>query len=224
MATITSTLATGSTSSLAATETSAKSKKTLTQADFINLLVTQMKNQNPLEPMDNYQMASQMAQMSMVESLNSIYETVTQMSSSQDTVTNSLGTAALIGKTVEAQGNGLTLSQGVASGGSYQLAKTGNVLVQIYNSAGQVVWTQQAGVRDTAQQKIEWQGRDQQGNSLPDGDYTFKVTAVDEKGAAIGVTSRVSGAVTGISFEEGVPYVQVGSNRIAVKNIAAIRS
>jgi len=223
MATVTSTLATGSTSSAAAAQTSAKSKS-LTQGDFINLLVTQMKNQNPLEPMDNYQMASQVAQMSTVESLNKIYESVNQIASRQDTVVNSLGTAALIGKTVEAQGNGLTLSQGAVSGGTYQLAKAGNVLVQVYNSLGQVVWSQQAGVKDTALQKVEWQGKDQQGNSLPDGDYTFKVTALDEKGETISVTSRVSGAVTGIFFEEGSPYVQVGSNRIAVKNIAAIRS
>jgi flagellar basal-body rod modification protein FlgD len=222
MATVTSTLATGS-SSAAAAQTSAKSKS-LTQGDFINLLVTQMKNQNPLEPMDNYQMASQVAQMSTVESLNKIYESVNQIASRQDTVVNSLGTAALIGKTVEAQGNGLTLSQGAVSGSTYQLAKAGNVLVQVYNSLGQVVWSQQAGVKDTTLQKVEWQGKDQQGNSLPDGDYTFKVTALDEKGETISVTSRVSGAVTGIFFEEGSPYVQVGSNRIAVKNIAAIRS
>lgn len=221
MSTVTSALTTGTTSS-AATQTTSKSA--LTQEDFINLLVTQMKNQNPLEPMDNYQMASQMAQMSTVESLNNIYKTVSQIASGQDTVGNSLGTAALIGKTVEAQGNGLTLSQGTASGGTYQLAKAGNVLVQVYNSAGQLVWSQQSEVKDTTSQKVAWQGKDQLGNSLADGNYTFKVTAVDEKGASINVTSRISGTVTGVFFEDGTPYIQVGSNRIAVKNITAIKS
>ncbi len=225
MSTVTSALTTGTTNSAAtATEALKKSRSSLTQEDFINLLVTQMKNQNPLEPMDNYQMASQMAQMSTVESLNNIYKSVSQIASSQDTVANSLGTASLIGKTVEAQGNGLTLSQGTASGGTFQLAKAGNVLVQVYNSAGQLVWSQQSEVKDATSQKVAWQGKDQLGNSLPDGNYTFKVTAVDEKGTSINVTSRVSGTVTGIFFENGTPYIQVGSNRIAVKNITAIQS
>jgi flagellar basal-body rod modification protein FlgD len=204
-----------------ATTTSGNSKKTLSQEDFLNLFVTQMRYQNPLEPMDNYQMASQMAQMTSVESLKSIYEAVEKLAANQTSWSN-FQASGLIGKKVEYQGNGLTLEQGAVSEAYYQLASPGKALLQVYDGAGNLVWKSEAGFKDGAKQKFEWNGRNQQGVQLPNGPYFLQVSAVDEKGSAISVTTRGVGTVSGVSLENGTPSFQVGKNKISMSEITAI--
>jgi flagellar basal-body rod modification protein FlgD len=207
--------------SAAAAATTEKRKTTLTQEDFLNLLVTQMKYQNPLEPMDNYQMASQVAQLSSVESLKSISLSIDQLTTSQ-AAANNFQASGLIGKKVEYQGNTLSLSQGTASDAYYQLASPGKVLAQVYDSAGNLVWRAEAGFKDTAKQKFEWNGRNQNGTLLPDGPYLFQVGAVDGKGNSIPVTTGGAGTVSGISLENGTSSIQVGQNKISLNKVTAI--
>ena len=204
-----------------ATTTSGNSKKVLSQEDFLNLFVTQMRYQNPLEPMDNYQMGSQMAQMTSVESLNNIYEAVEKLAANQTSWSN-LQASGLIGKKVEYQGNTLSLEQGTASEASYQLASPGKVLLQVYDGAGNLVWKSEAGFKDTTKQKIEWDGRNQRGVQVPDGSYRFQVTAVDGNGSAVSVTTRSVGKVSGVSLENGSSSLQIGKNTISLSGITAI--
>jgi len=180
-----------------------------------------MRYQNPLEPMDNYQMASQMSQMTSVESLNNIYEAVEKLAANQTSWGN-LQASELIGKKVEYQGNTLSLEQGTASEASYQLASPGKVLLQVYDGAGNLVWKSEAGFKDTTKQKIEWDGRNQRGVQVPDGSYRFQVTAVDGNGSAVSVTTRSVGKVSGVSLENGSSSLQIGKNTISLSGITAI--
>ena len=204
-----------------ATATSGNSKKVLSQEDFLNLFVTQMRYQNPLEPMDNYQMGSQMAQMTSVESLNNIYEAVEKLAANQTSWSN-LQASGLIGKKVEFQGNAITLEQGTASEAYYQLASPGQVLLQVYNSAGNLVWKSEAGFKDTTKQKIEWNGKNQQGGQVSDGAYIFQVSAVDGNGNSVSVTTRSVGTVSGVCLENGSSSLQVGKNKISLSEITSI--
>lgn len=205
-----------------ATGTAAATRKTaLTQEDFLNLFVTQMRYQNPLEPMDNYQMASQMAQMSSVESLKNISTAIDQLTTSQASA-NSFQASGLIGKKVEYQGNTLTLNQGTASDAYYQLASPGKVLTRVYDGAGNLVRQTEAGSKDTTKQKFEWDGRNQNGTRLPDGSYAFQVLSMDGKGNPIQVTTGCVGTVSGISLENGTSSFQVGQNKISLSKITAI--
>ncbi len=198
-----------------------KSKTVLTQEDFLNLFVTQMRFQNPLEPMDNYQMASQMGQMTSVETLKSIYEAVEKLTASQTSWGN-FQASGLIGKKVEYQGNGLTLEQGGVSEAYYQLASPGKTLLQVYDGAGTLVWKSEAGFKDGAKQKLEWNGRNHQGVQLPDGAYFFQVSAVDQQGNPVSVTTRSVGTVSGVSLENGAASLQIGKNKISMNEITAI--
>jgi len=207
--------------SVAAAATTGTRKTTLTQEDFLNLLVTQMRYQNPLEPMDNYQMASQVAQLSSVESLKNISQSIDLLATNQASA-NNFQASGLIGKKVEYQGNTLTLNQGTASEAYYQLASPGKVLTQVYDSAGNLVWQSEAGSKDTTKQKFEWSGRNQNGTLLPDGSYSFQVVAVDGKGNSIQVTTGCAGTVSGISLENGTSSIQVGRNKISLSKITAI--
>ena len=128
------------------TAASGKRKTVLSQEDFLNLFVTQMRYQNPLEPMDNFQMATQMAQMTSAECLKSIYEAVEKLAANQTSWSN-FQASGLIGKKVEYQGNGLTLEQGAVSEAYYQLANPGKALLQVYDGTGNLVWKSEAGFK-----------------------------------------------------------------------------
>jgi len=204
----------------ASTHTTSK-KGALDQADFLKIFVTQLKFQDPLAPLDNYQMASQMAQFSMVQSLNDMSASMKSMESSQGTV-NNLQAATLVGKKVEVKGSALSLSQGTASEGSYQLDKPGKVTIKILDEKGSLVRVIESQVTDTQKHQFLWDGKNDQGTALPNGQYRFQVSAVDAQGAAIGVNTTMVGKVDGVTLDQGKAYLQIGSNKVLLSEIIAI--
>ena len=136
---------------------------------------------------------------------------------------SNLQAVGLIGKKVEAQGNSLSIdSQGNASGGSYQLASPGQASIQIFDANGNMVRLINEGAKDTSKQTFTWDGKDQQGNQLPAGNYTFSVSAIDGNNQPIQVTTSSIATVTGISIENGVTYLNLGSDQITINDIIAI--
>jgi len=202
---------------------SSKRKTSLNQEDFLNLFVTQLKNQNPLEPMDNYQMATQMAQFSSLDSLNRIQSSLETLGAYQASM-NGLQATGLIGKRVETESQYLSINGGKVSEGYYQLSKPGKVKIQIYDGKGQLIRTLDEGGKDASRQKLVWDGKSQEGMKQPDGRYSFQVTAVDEKGQPIPVGLSRIDTVTGIHFENGVIYLNLGSERITLQDVKAILS
>ena len=196
-------------------------KTTLTQDDFMNLFVTQLKFQDPLQPLDNNQMATQMAQFNTVDALATMNTTLNQMMTNQTSLSN-LQASTLIGKKIQAKGNNLAIQNGVVSNGAYQLSQAGNVTIQISDSSGNLVRQINAGNKDTSVQSIGWDGKNQQGTALPDGTYTFKVLAADQKGQAVTATTYQLGTVDGVSFQNGTAYFQVGGNKIGFSDILSI--
>ncbi|MBM4349422.1 MAG: hypothetical protein FJ106_05985 [Deltaproteobacteria bacterium] len=202
---------------------SGKRKTSLNQEDFLNLFVTQLRNQNPLEPMDNFQMAAQMAQFSSLDSLNRIKSSLELMGAYQASM-NSLQATGLIGKRVETESQSLSINGGKVSEGYYQLSKPGKVKVEIYDHKGQLIRTLEEGMKDVSRQKLVWDGNSQAGVKQPDGRYSFQVTAVDEKGQPIPVGLSRIDTVTGIHFENGVIYLNLGSEKITLQDVKAILS
>jgi flagellar basal-body rod modification protein FlgD len=196
-------------------------KNTLTQEDFLKLFTTQLKFQNPLEPLDNFQMATQMAQFNTVDALMKMNETLTQLAANQNSASH-LQAAGLIGKKVETQGNRLSLQQGVVSEGMYQLTRPGKVVIQVFNAQGSLVRQIDAGFKDASQQKIGWDGKNQAGATLPDGTYTFKVLAVDTQGQAVSVATYQIGTVDGISLDNGSVALQVNGGKVQFSDILSI--
>jgi flagellar basal-body rod modification protein FlgD len=193
-------------------------KNTLTQQDFLNLFVTQMKYQNPLDPIDNNQMATQMAQFGSLEALNNMNTTLGNIASMSN-----LQGIALLGKKVEATGNSLSIESGKVSEGYYQLSNPGKVTIRIYDAQGRLVRAIDDGQKDISKQKIVWDGKSQEGATLPDGTYLFQVSAVDGNGQAISVSSSSIDTVTGVSFENGVIYLNWGSKKITLSDILSIQ-
>ena len=210
-----------STSTSNSQATTGTKKNTLTQQDFLNLFTAQLKYQNPLEPLDNAQMATQMAQFNTVDALARMNETMTQLAANQNSM-NNLQIAGLIGKKVKTQGNSLAIQQGAVGEGMYQLAKPGRVVVQIFNSQGGPVRLIDAGSKDTSLQKIGWDGKNQAGSTLPDGVYTLKVLAVDAQGQSVPVTTYQTGTVDGVSLDNGSVALHVNGGKIQFGDILSI--
>jgi flagellar basal-body rod modification protein FlgD len=210
-----------STSTSSSQDTATTKKNTLTQEDFLKLFTTQMRYQNPLEPLDNFQMATQLAQFNTVDSLTRMNEILNQLVASQNSISH-LQAAGLIGKKVEAQGNRLAIQQGTVGEGVYQLGRPANVIIQILNSQGGVVRQIDAGSRGTSRQTIAWDGKNQAGAALPDGDYTFRVIAMDSQGQSVPVTTYQIGMVEGVSLENGAITLQVNGSKVAFSEILSI--
>lgn len=197
----------------AASATSA-TKKDDGSERFLRLLVTQMQNQDPLNPMDNAQVTSQIAQINTVTGIEKLNNTVTALSG-QMLQSQALQGASLVGRTVLMEGNSLRFSEGTATGG-YELASAAdNVSIEILSPSGRVLDTVEVGAASGGRNGFEWKAPE---GSSTDG-ITFRVTA-KSGGAAVSATPLTTDLVKAVSttgdaltlellFGGNVPYTQV---------------
>ena len=201
-----------STSSTTNDQTSSNSSTDKLGMDqFLNLFIAQLKNQDPLNPMDSTEFTSQLAQYSSVEQLYGLNSKLTDIENtlgSQNQQSDNLG---YIGKTVKADDNTMTVDNGTVQTGSYSLDASGNVTIDVYDSQGQHVRTLYQGSEDNGEHAVNWDGRDDSGNMVADGTYTFEITAQDGIGLTVPSNTYISGEVTGITYKNGQPYLMIGN-------------
>ncbi len=138
---------------------------------FLKLLVTQLQNQDPMNPMDNAQITSQMAQINTVNGIEKLNVTVEGLNT-QFAQLQALSGVSLVGRDITVKGNRLAVSGGKAEG-SFDLAGTaGTVKVEVLNGAGRVVGTIDMGAQDAGRHAFTWNASGQ-----PDGNYSFRVAA-----------------------------------------------
>jgi flagellar basal-body rod modification protein FlgD len=146
------------------------------QDRFMTLLVTQMKNQDPLNPLDNAQVTSQLAQLSTVTGINQLNETLgnimTQFQSGQV-----LQASNMIGHVVMLEGNHVALTEGNALFGLDLISTADEVKVSIQDGAGNTVRDLTLGRQTAGIKTFTWDGYNNEGVAAPDGNYTFTVNA-----------------------------------------------
>ncbi|WP_153132448.1 flagellar hook assembly protein FlgD [Dechloromonas hortensis] len=174
------------------------------QNSFLTMLTTQLQNQDPLNPMDNAQMTSQLAQISTLEGIQGLNTTLTQLLSSYNT-SQALQAAGAIGSQVLTEGSNLVLSKGVTQGGVSLGSAADKVTVTIKNAAGAVVQTQDLGKQSAGIVAFAWDGKNASGTQLADGKYTFSIEA-SKAGTKVTATPIQVGTVSavvknGSSFE-----------------------
>ncbi|WP_420997254.1 flagellar hook assembly protein FlgD [Cupriavidus sp. 30B13] len=184
------------------------------QNNFLTMLVTQMNNQDPLNPMDNSQLTSQLAQISQVSGMQTMNNTL-QALLSQVAASRAMDSASLIGHTVMVPGNTTTVAGGVPTQIGVDLPSTADaVTVNVLDKDGNIVRTidmkgQVAGVHD-----ITWDGKNDAGVPVADGDYTFKVAATAD-GKDVSPVALVYGKVNSISGDSTGVLVDIGNGRTA---------
>lgn len=187
---------------------------------FLKLLVTQLKHQDPLDPMDATEFTSQLVQFASVEQqiyANSHLETLIGLQQTSQ-IASMVG---YLGTTVEATGNTFVLedSQATFSYTLGQNAKTTTITIK--DDTGKIVATLQ-GETETGYHLHDWDGKDGSGNALPDGVYGVTVSAVDNAGKTIGVSQTVYGRVTGAGAEGGEVVLYMGDVAVPMAAVLSI--
>lgn len=180
-----------------ASSTASTSDTAATEDRFLKLLVTQMQNQDPLNPLDNAQVTSQLAQLSTVTGIDKLNTTLQAMMASQQS-NQSLQAASMIGHGVLVPGSSMTLQNGQAVFGVELTAPADNVQVIIRNSTGATVQQIDLGAQPIGAQPLLWNGQTSTGAQAADGAYTFTVAATSGA-AASGANSLSYGQVSSVS-------------------------
>lgn len=194
--------------------------------EFLKLLVAQLKNQNPLSPAEGQEFASQLAQFSSVEQLTEINSNI-QGSAKSDliltqAVNNTLATN-FIGKEVTSLGDTVSLVSGDSPSVSFSLSDyAADVTVKIYDETGNLVRTLNAAGLDAGMQSLQWDGKDEDGNLLPGGNYRFEAEAKGADDEALTVTELTKGIVSTIRYDNGQAVLIVNGKQIALADVLEI--
>lgn len=173
---------------------SAGKEKALNQSDFLSLLVQQMRNQDPTQPMDSSQMVSQLAQISQVSATQSLQASFDSLSASLQG-NQLLQASSMVGRSVVVPSAAGTLQSGGLDGAVNVPDGGGQVLVQITDAAGNVLRTMSLGAPAAGLTTFHWDGTGDDGRTLPPGTYGLKAQAGNAA-----VTTYVSGKVSGVGM------------------------
>ncbi|WP_296815048.1 flagellar hook assembly protein FlgD [Brevundimonas sp.] len=190
---------------------------------FLKLLTTQLKNQDPLSPLDSNDFTAQLTQMAGVEQqllTNDLLQAlVNQGSVGLDSAVH------YIGKEIVAAGSAVRLDDGAATW-SYELAaNAAEARLDVLDSTGRVVWTGPATDLQTGVHDFTWDGRDSSGAQLPDGGvYTLRVSATTAGGQAVTSQVLIRGVVSAVELYDGVPYVTVGGSILPMSQIISVNA
>lgn len=166
------------------------------QNSFLNMLTTQLKNQDPLKPMDNAQMTSQLAQISSLEGIQGLNTTLTKLLSSYNT-SQALQASGAIGSQVLIEGNKLILNKGISQGGVSLGSAADKVTLTVKDGTGKVVQTQDLGQQNAGMVAFVWDGKNAAGTQMADGKYTFEIAA-SKAGTAVSTTPIQVGTVSAV--------------------------
>jgi len=200
-----------------------KGEEMLGKNDFLRLLITQMRYQNPWEPLNNTEFTAQLAQFSSLEQLRNVNNNLRHL----QRVQSSLSTAqalGFIGKKVKALGSFAELRDGNSEDLILELpSEAKEMIIRIYTSEGSLVRTINMGAQPAGRQTFHWDGKDAHGNKLADGIYTFSISATDFRGNPIEVSSFVRGTVTGIHLDEnGMIYLLMGKRKVSLSQVVQV--
>lgn len=198
---------------------------TLDQLDFLQMLMAQMRNQDPMSPMDSQEYAAQLAQFSSVQELTKIKESLDESINMNLLMTQSINgnlAAALVGKTVRAQNNTVSID-GSGADLRFTLGSAAtNVEIQVLDSSGEVVRTISGNAQSAGDAAEYWDGRDDSGNRVPNGNYTFNVTATDAEGSEVVAATYITGVVTAINYANGEVTLTVNGQQLYLGDIMSV--
>jgi len=200
---------------------SSTSDKELGKDQFLMLLVTQMQNQDPLNPMNSTEYTAQLAQFSSLEQLYNIDETLEFIKSGQ-TRDSSYQALDFIGKEISAQGEELSFNSKETAIGSFSIQETADCSAWIQDSDGNNIREISLGPMQPGTHNFDWDGYDDAGKMQEDGIYGFEVIAKDKDGQVLPVETMITGKVNKVNLEGNSPVLYVGEIPLSISQIMEI--
>lgn len=187
---------------------------------FLTLLVTQLQNQDPLDPMDANEFTAQLVQFASVE--QQIYQNANlEQLLAVERNNQAAAMVSYLGTLAEVSGNTLPLENGYAEA-SYTLAETAaETTIVVRDASGNVVLTQ-AGATDTGRHAFTWDGCDASGQTVADGAYTLEVVAQRSDEAFVEVAQTVYGRITGAAVEDGTVKLFMGDIAVPMDDVLSV--
>jgi flagellar basal-body rod modification protein FlgD len=188
---------------------------------FLQLLTTQLKNQDPLSPMDANQFTQQLVAMNGVQQqlqTNALLQTLVNASSGAGPAVN------LIGKQVEAASSTVGFNGGQADW-TYALgSNASSATLTVTDAANQVVWSQPAPDLSAGQHAFTWNGQTLSGGKVTSGNYTLGIKANDAKLQAVSTNVFIQGVVTGVSNGSSGTQLNLGSTSVNYSNVTQVQN
>jgi flagellar basal-body rod modification protein FlgD len=186
---------------------------------FLTLLTTQLKNQNPLDPLDTNQFTAQLVQFAQVEQQLKSNDQLSTLVSLQQTAQN---TSALefVGQTVGVSGSTTALSNGQATW-NLNVPKPASGTLTITSATGQTVFSGNYSM-NAGNQPFTWDGKDSSGLQWPDGNYTLSVTAQDANGQAVSVPTEIDATVDSADLTQTPPVLSIAGQNYTLDKIKRV--
>ena len=212
--------ASSSSSSAAGTNALASQQIAGNFQSFLTLLTTQLKNQNPLDPLDTNQFTQQLVEFAGVQQQLNTNSQLTTLVSLQQTA-QSTQALTFVGKTAVVKGDTAALTSSTATW-DLNVASNSTVNISIANSSGQTVFTGQYSANAGNNQPFTWNGKGTDGTQWPDGQYKLTATAADSAGNSVAVSTQIEGVVSSVDLTQSPPLLSINGQTYTVSQIKSI--
>jgi flagellar basal-body rod modification protein FlgD len=211
-------------SSTAATTLSAadymKKSTGLNKDDFMKLFITQLQNQDPMNPQDSSAMVTQITQVEQSYNTNTNLQNLLNAANSS----SSMSAVSFIGKTISAQGSQVNLAQGSQPQLSFNLPSAANQLqVAIQDANGRTVRTVTMGKTPAGDGSLVWDGKDNNNSPLSAGLYSFSVIGVNQDGSSFSGTPLIKAVVDGVKLDQGSTVLTAGGINVPLASVMTVR-
>jgi flagellar basal-body rod modification protein FlgD len=196
------------------------------RADFLRMLVTQMTVQDPLNPLQGSEFASQLAQFSSLQELQNMGGTLEQSLQANlilaQSINNTMATS-IIGKVVRANTDRVHIGSAGDATLNYNLSSAAtSITVEVKDSSGAVVRTMNVSPQAAGDHALAWDGLDNEGVRVASGEYTFSVNATSADGSTVPATTFVEGRITGVNYSSGQATLLMGDLEILLSEVISI--
>lgn len=187
--------------------------------EFLQLLTTQLQNQNPLDPLDTNQFTQQLVEFASVEQQINMNTNLQTLVSLQQTA-QSTQALSFVGQTVTVSGATAPLVNNQAQW-TFNPTAPAAATFTITNSAGQTVFSQTGTVQPGSQQ-FNWNGLDNNGNQQPTGNYTLTISAAGANGQSVAIPTTVTGVVSSVDLTQNPPKLLIGGRSYTLNQILSV--
>lgn len=187
---------------------------------FLTMLVAQLQNQDPLNPMDGTDFSAQLAQFSQLEQLISLNDSMEEMAKAFSSRQEN-DVVSLVGKQVTGNVDVMQVEDGTVTGGFYDLPAPADIMITVTDEDGKTVKTLFEGQQNSGAHIISWDGTDNNGKAVEDGSYKYTVMANSGYGF-VEMPASVTGTVDGITYNNGKPYLVVQGVLLDPESLTAV--
>jgi flagellar basal-body rod modification protein FlgD len=189
---------------------------------FLQLLTTQLQNQNPLDPLDTNQFTQQLVEFASVEQQINMNTNLQSLITMQQT-SQATSALELVGSTVTVGGNSATLSNATSTAATWSLTTTtpATATVTVTNSSGSTAYSGTISL-NAGTQSFTWNGQGNTGQTWPDGAYTLSIKATGANGQAVTVSTQVQGVVSGVNLKSNPPTLKVNGQDVQISQVSSI--